>query len=110
MSWVLTGEAATDLSTGIRPRAVFEPSSGHWGAFQIAARVHQLQVDQRAADAGFLAPGASRKAQAWSLGLNWYLNGNVKHVVNFERTVFDDNRAGGRPAENGIGFRTQLSF
>ena len=61
-SWVLTGEAATDAGAGVRPRAIFDPSTGHWGAFQVAARVHQLDVDQRAVDLGFAAPGASRKA------------------------------------------------
>jgi len=109
-SWVLTGEAATDAGAGVRPRAIFDPSTGHWGALQVAARVHQLEVDQRAVDLGFAAAGASRKAQAWTLGLNWFLTGNVKYVLNFERTVFDDNRAGARPAENGIAFRTHLNF
>jgi phosphate-selective porin OprO/OprP len=109
-SWVLTGEAATDAGAGVRPRAIFEPAAGHWGAFQVAARVHELDVDRTAIDLGFAAAGASRKAQAWTVGLNWYLTGNDKYVLNFERTVFDDNRAGARPPENGIAFRTQLNF
>ena len=109
-SWVLTGEAGTDAGPGVRPRAIFDPSTGHWGAFQLAARVHELKVDQAAIDLGLAAAGSSRKAQAWTIGLNWYLTGNLKHVLNFERTVFDDNRAGARPAENGIAFRTQLNF
>jgi len=109
-SWVLTGEAATDAGAGVRPRAIFDPATGHWGAFQVAARVHELEVDQRVIDLGFAAAGASRKAQAWTVGLNWFLTGNVKYVLNFERTVFDDNRAGARPAENGIAFRTHLNF
>jgi phosphate-selective porin OprO/OprP len=109
-SWVLTGESATDAGAGIRPRSIFDPSTGHWGALQIAARVHELAIDQRAFDLGFAAAGASRKAQAWTLGLNWILTGNVKYTLNFERTVFDENRDGARPAENGIAFRTQLNF
>ena len=109
-SWVLTGEAATDAGAGVRPRAVFASSTGHWGAFQMAARVHALEIDQRAFDLGFAAVGASQKAQAWTVGLNWLLSGNVKYTLNFERTVFDDNRAGARRAENGVAFRTQLTF
>ena len=109
-SWVLTGETATDASAGVRPRAIFDPSTGHWGAFQLAARVHELDVDQTAVDLGFAAAGSSRKAQSWTVGLNWYLTGNVKYVLNVERTVFDGNRAGARAAENGIAFRTQLNF
>jgi len=109
-SWMLTGEVATDAGAGIRPGAIFDPSTGHWGALQIAARVHGLEVDQAAIELGFAGAGASRKAQAWTVGLNWYLTGNVKYVLNFERTVFDDNRDGARPPENGIAFRTQLNF
>ena len=109
-SWVLTGETATDAGAGIRPGAIFDTATGHWGALQIAARIHELTVDQAAIDSGFAATGSSRKAQAWTVGLNWYLTPNVKYVLNFERTVFDDNRAGARPAENGIAFRTQLNF
>ncbi len=109
-SWMLTGETATDASAGIRPGAIFEPSTGHWGALQIAARIHELEVDQAAVDLGFAGAGASRKAQAWTVGLNWYLTANVKYVLNFERTVFDDDRDGARPPENGIAFRTQLNF
>jgi phosphate-selective porin OprO/OprP len=109
-SWVLTGEPATDAGAGVRPRAIFDPSTGHWGAFQVAARVHELEVDQAVIDLGFAAAGSSRKAQAWTVGLNWFLTGNVKYVLNFERTVFDDNRAGAHAPENGIAFRTQLNF
>jgi phosphate-selective porin OprO/OprP len=108
-SWVLTGEPATDAGAGIRPRAIFDPSTGHWGAFQIAARVHELEVDRAVVDLGFAATGSSRKAQSWTVGLNWILTGNVKYVLDFERTVFDDNE-GVRQPENGLAFRTQLNF
>lgn len=107
-SWVLTGETATDAGAGVRPRAIFDPSTGHWGAFQVAARVHELEVDRAVVDLGFAATGSSRKAQSWTVGLNWILTGNVKYVLNFERTVFDD--AGARRPENGVAFRTQLNF
>jgi phosphate-selective porin OprO and OprP len=108
-SWVLTRETATDAAAGVRPRAIFDPSTGHWGALQIAVRVHELEVERAVVDLGFAATGSSRKAQSWTVGLNWILTGNVKYVLNFERTVFDDN-AGARRPENGIAFRTQLNF
>jgi phosphate-selective porin OprO/OprP len=109
-SYVLTGEAATDAGTGVRPRANFDFGAGNWGAFQVAARYHTLAVDGQALALGVAAAGASRKAEAWTVGLNWYLTGNVRNVVNFERTVFDDDPDGPRRAENALAFRTQLSF
>jgi phosphate-selective porin OprO/OprP len=109
-SIVLTGEAATDAAAGIRPRANFDAGSGNWGAFQVAARYHALKVDEAARTLGFAAAGASVKADAWTVGLNWYLTQNLRYVFNFERTVFDDDPDGPRPAENALAFRTQISF
>jgi phosphate-selective porin OprO/OprP len=109
-SWVLTGEAATDSSTPIRPRNNFDFGNGHWGAFQISARYHALEVDEQVIALGLASAGSSRKAEAWTLGLRWYLTGNVSYTVNFERTVFDGDPNGPRRAENGLAFRTQVYF
>ena len=76
----------------------------------MAARYHALKVDDEAFTLGFAAAGASRKAEAWTVGLRWYLNGNLWYTVNFERTVFDGDADGTRRAENGLAFRTQMNF
>lgn len=109
-SLVLTGEAATDAGAGVRPRANFDFGHGNWGALQIAARYHTLEVDEAVRLLGFAAPGTSLKAEAWTIGLNWFLTPNFKYVVNFERTVFDGDADGSRPAENALAFRTQVNF
>ena len=107
-SWVLTGEAASDH--GVRPHVNFDPARGAWGALQLAARYHQLTVDQDAVTLGLAAPNASRKAQAWPVGANWYLNAFIKWVLNVERTVLDGDADGSRLDENLVVFRAQLSF
>ena len=109
-SWVLTGEPATDASAGLRPRANVDFAAGHFGAFQIAARYHALRMDERAFALDFAAASASRKAEAWTAGLNWYLTANFKYAFNFERTVFDDGAHGARRPENALVFRTQINF
>ena len=109
-SVVLTGEAATDAGAGVRPRANFDFGNGHLGAFQIAARYHTLNIDDRAFTVNLATPGSSRKAEAWTAGLNWYLTPNFKYVFNFERTVFDGDPDGPRKAENALVFRTQVAF
>jgi len=109
-SWVLTGEAATDATTGVRPRMDFEPRAHHWGAVQVATRFHALTVDKDAFTYGLTSAASSRTASAWTSGLNWYLNGNVRCTGEFERTVFDGGSAGARPAERLFAFRTQLLF
>ena len=107
-SWVLTGENATEA--GVTPNTNFNFGNGGWGAFQLAARYHELNVDDAAFDFGFATPGSSQKAAAWSAGLNWYLNRNLLYRFHFERTVFDDDADGARPAENVLAFRSQINF
>jgi phosphate-selective porin OprO/OprP len=109
-SFVLSGEAATDAGIGVRPKDNFNFGNGHLGAFQIAARYHTLKVDSRALTLGLATPGSSQKAEAWTVGLNWYLTGNLRYTFNFERTVFDGDANGPRKAENGFVFRTQVNF
>jgi phosphate-selective porin OprO/OprP len=108
-SWVLTGEAATDAPAGIRPRRPFDFEGG-LGTFQVAVRYHALQVDEEALTLEFASPSSSREAQAWTVGLNWYLTVNFRYTFNFERTVFDGDPNGPRKAEDGFVFRTQVNF
>jgi phosphate-selective porin OprO/OprP len=109
-SYVLTGEAATDASAGVKPRNNFDFGAGNWGAFQVAARYHVLDVDDRAFELGLPTPGSSGKAESCTAGLNWYLTPNFRYIFNLERTVFDDDVAGARKAETGFVFRTQIAF
>ena len=104
-SYVLTGEEATDERVGVRPARSFDYGGGHLGAVQIAARYHTLSVDEEAFTLGFASPGSSRKADAWTIGLNWYLTQNFRYTVNVERTVFDDDPSGPRRAEHAMMFR-----
>ena len=76
----------------------------------MAARYHTLEIDERALTLGLATAGSSRKAEAWTVGLNWYLTPNFRYMFNFERTVFDDDPDGPRKAENGFVFRTQVNF
>jgi len=107
----LTGERAS--YAGVRPAVAFEPAKGEWGAFELAARVHGIRIGTEAFDEGIVDPATSvREALAWALGVNWYLNRNIKQVVDFERTTFTGGAANGkdRRAENAIFIRTQIAF
>ena len=95
-SWVLTGEDAS--YKGVVPIDAFDPRQGRWGAFELAARVSNIDIDNDALDAG-LARG-SDEAWAYTAGVNWYLNRAVKIQFNWEHTDF----AGG-PSFSGEGRR-----
>lgn len=107
-SYFLTGEAATPaLPT---PRHPFDPPARHWGALQIVSRYAHLAVDRAAFDQNLAAAGASREADQFTIGANWYPAQYVKYYVNYERTTFDRNAPGARPVEHIISFRAQLAF
>jgi phosphate-selective porin OprO/OprP len=114
VSYFLTGERASYNS--FTPKSTFEPGRPGWGAWELAVRIHQLEIDDAAflgGTASFADPAKSpRKATAAGVGLNWYLNQNVKWMFDYERTRFDGGApAGGdRPGENAFLTRFSLVY
>jgi phosphate-selective porin OprO and OprP len=85
--YVLTGE--TDSYYGVTPAHPFSPLNGRWGAVQLVGRYGQLDVDKKAF-AGYADPNTSaREADAWGVGVNWYLNRNVRVNTSFSHTTFE---------------------
>jgi phosphate-selective porin OprO/OprP len=97
-----------------------EPRQSVPGASQAGARgswslAHQLSIDDDAFTGGaasFANPAtAARKAKAVGVGLNWYLNQNVKWQLDYELTRFDGGAAtGDRRDEQACFTRVGLSF
>ncbi|HWD91247.1 MAG TPA: porin [Verrucomicrobiae bacterium] len=84
--WVLTGEEAS--FTGVTPRHPFDPRANQWGALQLVARYADLDVDNKTFPV-FANPATSAsEAKAWAVGLNWYLNRNIRVNTSFSRTTF----------------------
>jgi phosphate-selective porin OprO/OprP len=106
----LTGDKAS--YAGLRPVKPFDPSKGQWGALELTARVHELELDRGAVDAGAIDPAKSaRKLTAWGVGLTWSLTRNVKQVADFEHVSFKGGASSGdRESENVVFIRTQFSF
>jgi phosphate-selective porin OprO/OprP len=111
-SWVLTGEAASDR--GVVPSRPFRGSGeGGLGAWELAARYHELRVDDEIFDEGFASRAQSAEtARGWTAGVNWYLNPFVKLSLNFDQTFFEDGDADGgdRPTESAVLSRFQVAF
>jgi phosphate-selective porin OprO and OprP len=84
--WVLTGEDAS--YNGVTPRHSFDPRNGGWGALQLVARYAELNVDSAAFPNFASATTSASAAQAWSLGLNWYLNKNIRVNGSYSHTTF----------------------
>ncbi len=114
-SWVLTGEDAS--YNGITPRHSFDPRNGQWGAWQLVARYAGLDVDGKAFTDGFANPTKSASgAKAFSVGLNWYFNRNVRANLSFSHTDFSGFTGKASPgvvpaqSENVLFTRAQLAF
>lgn len=111
--WVLTGEDAT--YTGVTPKHPFDPRANHWGAVQLVARYADLDIDDKTFPT-FANPAVSAsEAKAWSVGLNWYLNKNIRANVSYSRTSFEGkiNPAAAtvtRQPEEVLFTRLQLAF
>jgi len=108
--WVLTCENAT--YNGVTPLHPFNLHDGGWGAWQIVARLEGFDVDN-AAFPTFASPAASASAaRAWAVGLNWWLNKNVRVMTSFSRTTFDGGATGAvtKLPEEVLFTRLQLSF
>jgi phosphate-selective porin OprO/OprP len=110
-SWVLTGEDASYRGVA-RPNHPFTTSAAGWGALELVTRYGELDVDD-AAFPLFANPATSAsRAQAWTVGLNWYLTQNLKLVANYSQTTFEGGAAAGADREDEKAFftRAQLSF
>jgi phosphate-selective porin OprO/OprP len=89
-SYVLTGEPGS--YKGVVPFKPFNPFFGKWGwgAWEVAFRVGQLFIDEDAFDKGFADKKRSVEgADEFQVGLNWYLNRNIKVVLDYANTSFD---------------------
>ena len=114
--WVLTGEHSS--FTGIVPQQPFNPRRGHWGAWEVVARYSELNIDPTAFEHFSDSAASASSAREWSLGLNWYLNTNVRLLTSFAHTTFEGgggSRAGTPGAvtakpENVLFTRLQLAF
>jgi len=95
VSFVLTGEDAS--YNGVTPRHPFDLSKGGWGAFEFVGRYGDLHIDPRTFSQNPTASGlrfaspitAAQEARECAIGLNWYLNQDVKFFIDYDVTAFD---------------------
>ena len=109
-TWSLTGESRASgykISSGefkrLKPAADFKPGSGDWGAFELALRYANLDLN----DGDFVGGEESVLTSA----VNWYLNSHVRLMLEWSRIV--DVGAGGLEAAEDLNiyqFRTQYTF
>ena len=77
----------------------------------MAVRVGELKIDD-IAFASNLADinAAAKKANNYGIGLNWYLNRNVKLSTDYNEKKFEGGAAGGRDRETERALFTRVQF
>lgn len=83
LGWTLTGESrAYKGSDGefkrLKPRNEFSLAKGTWGAWELAARYDQVDLEDKD-----VLGGEQKRA---TLALNWYLNENVRLMADYSRS------------------------
>jgi phosphate-selective porin OprO/OprP len=112
-SWLVTGEEETFRAPTVK--SPYQAGKPGWGAWEVVARLHELSLDDEAFSGGaasFANPAtAASRARAAGLGLNWYLNPNVKWQLDYDYTQYDGGAAtGDRPDERAYFTRVGVAF
>jgi len=114
--YVLTGEsrtynAANAAYNGIKPAHPFSLDGAGWGAWEIAGRFSTIDLNGQLATPTGIAGG---RQTVYTLALNWYVNGNVRFMLDYlhgditkQASVVNGGDAGAR--FDAVAMRTQVA-
>jgi phosphate-selective porin OprO/OprP len=113
LAWFVTGE--DQAFRGFTPGSTFQPAKSGWGAFELVARFHELDIDDdtftRGPDSFANPQTAVSKATAYGIGVNWYPWNTVKLSLNYEQTEFEGGGlTGDRSDERALLSRFAVNF
>lgn len=89
---MLTGEEhviSGGLVQKVRPRKAFSLRRRTWGAWGIALRYQDFEAGRVVYHSLVLKGFSVRKANCFTVGLNWYLNDLMRVTIDYSRTRFD---------------------
>jgi len=116
-AYVLTGEsrtynAANAAYNGIKPAHPFSLDGGGWGAWEIAGRFSTIDLNDQLTTPTGIAGG---RQTVYTLALNWYVNGNVRFMLdylhgNVSRQASPVSAADAGSKFDAVAMRTQWAF
>ena len=126
--WVITGEsraynAAEARFDAPKPNYNFNPVAGTYGAWEIAARYSDLDLNYHDCGAGHATPttagvacfdairGGQQKIS--TIGVNWYLNPTIRFMLDYQFVDVNRLNAAGLQVGqkyNALALRSQLNF
>lgn len=115
--YVLTGEThaynpASGSYAGIKPARPFSLDGGGWGAWEIAGRVSTIGLNGQLGTATGIAGG---RQTVYTAALNWYINSNVRFMLNYLHGDVSRQASATSTADVGsrfdaVALRTQVAF
>jgi phosphate-selective porin OprO/OprP len=115
--YVLTGEThaynpATASYGGVKPAHPFSLDGGGWGAWEIAARASTIDLNNQLGTATGIAGG---RQTVYTAALNWYVNGNVRFLLDYLHGTVSKQASPTSAADAGskfdaVAMRTQFAF
>jgi len=110
-SWILSGESYSyDIKKaaykGVKPANPFGFGNGGAGAWEVALRYSQADLN----DAG--AGIAGGEQDIITVGLNWYVNNNLRFMLNYLNVDVEDRGGVANPdfGHDAVALRTQFTF
>ena len=108
-SFVLFGGNASYRA--VTPKTNFDVKAGIWGALELVGRYGQLTINDAAFPVYADSLTQAREAKGFGVGLNWYLNRNVRLYASYEETKFVGGAAtGNREKEKVLFTRMQFAY
>ena len=114
---VLTGEnhaynPASASYSGIKPAHPFSLDGGGWGAWEVAGRVSTINLNNQL---GTITGIAGGRQTVYTAALNWYVNGNVRFMLNYlhgnvSRQATPISTADVGSKFDAVAMRTQFAF
>lgn len=106
-SYFLTGESRNYSASQAKfertkPMWSLDPANGHWGAFQIMARMSNLDLNDSALNGGEMTN--------YTAGIKWYPNANTAVMFNYIKVDTDSRATTANDDPNIFLLRTQFDF
>ncbi|WP_369721883.1 OprO/OprP family phosphate-selective porin [Bradyrhizobium sp. LLZ17] len=115
--YVLTGEShaynpASASYGGVKPAHPFSLEGGGLGAWEVAGRFSTIDLNDQLASANGIAGG---RQTVYTLALNWYVNGNVRFMLDYLHGNVSKQASPVSTADvgskfNAVAMRTQFAF
>ncbi len=89
LAWQVTGSVVLGGRAtygGVQVEHPLDPTAGHYGALELAARVHGFSVDDAPFERGLASNEAAKEAFACGAQISWHPAPSVRFMNAFERT------------------------